>query len=297
MSTTRSRRPDWLVEAPYDEVDHGAVKSGKEAQVNLVERIGVDGRSCLIARKRYLPRTVTYKGELEAMGVQRAARFTHDVQYREGRQFRKSRDRRAVERMSTYGKHLLQDRWIGTEHDVMKTLWARGVAVPYPIAYTDGVFDLEYVGDWERAAPQLRAARLSASSSAAPSTNCSSDCEASRRPGTPMATSACTTCSGGRAGSSSLTFLKPWTSRRTWQASTSCIVTSRTSATGSRHMASTSTPTRCLPTCWTRAELVRVRHGAMALGRTRSGRLEAPVDREYGERDCTLLDLAGTAGK
>ena len=163
MSAIPFGRPDWLVDAPYDDVDHGAVKSGKEAQVNLVERIGVDGRSCLIARKRYLPRTVTPKGQLEAMGVQRASTFTHDVQYREGRQFRKSRDRRAVERKSTYGKHLLQDRWIGMEHDVMSTLWARGVAVPYPIAYADDVFDLEYVGDWERAAPQLRAARLSGS--------------------------------------------------------------------------------------------------------------------------------------
>ena len=161
MSTTPVGRPDWLVEAPYDELDHGPVKSGKEAQVNLVERVGVDGRSCLIARKRYLPRTVTHKGQLEAMGVQRASAFTHDVQYREGRQFRKSRDRRAIERMSTYGKHLLQDRWTGTEHEVMSKLWASGVAVPYPIAYADDVFDLEYVGEWERAAPQLRAARLS----------------------------------------------------------------------------------------------------------------------------------------
>jgi RIO kinase 1 len=163
MSTTPFGRPDWLVEAPYDDVDHGAVKSGKEAQVNLVERIGDDGRSCLIARKRYLPRTVTHKGQLAAMGVQRASTFTHDVQYREGRQFRKTRDRRAIERMSTYGKHLLQDRWTGMEHDVMSKLWAGGVAVPYPIAYADDVFDLEYVGDWERAAPQLRAARLSGS--------------------------------------------------------------------------------------------------------------------------------------
>jgi RIO kinase 1 len=160
MSITPPDPPGWLVEQPYDDVDHGAVKSGKEAQVNLVERIGADGRSCLIARKRYLPRTVTHKGQLEALGVQRASTFRHDVQYREGRQFRKTRDRRAVERMSTYGKHLLQDRWTGMEHEVMSALWRRGVAVPYPISFADDVFDLEYIGDWERAAPQLRAARL-----------------------------------------------------------------------------------------------------------------------------------------
>ena len=104
---------------------------------------------CLIARKRYLPRHVTQKGQLEAMGVQRSSAFRHDVQYREGRQFRKSRDRRAIDRMSTYGKKLLQDRWTGTEHEVMSTLWHAGVSVPYPIAFADDVFDLEYVGDWE----------------------------------------------------------------------------------------------------------------------------------------------------
>jgi len=132
-----SDQPSWLVAEPYTDVDHGVVKSGKEAQVDLVERIGDDGRSCLIARKRYLPRHVTQKGQLEAMGVQRSSAFRHDVQYREGRQFRKSRDRRAIERMSTYGRKLLQDRWTGTEHEVMSRLWHAGVPVPFPIAFAD----------------------------------------------------------------------------------------------------------------------------------------------------------------
>ena len=152
--------PTWLVAEPFDEVDHGPLKSGKEAQVDLVERFGADGRSCLLARKRYLPRHVTSKGQLEAMGVQRSSAFRHDVQYREGRQFRKSRDRRAVERMSTYGKHLLQDRWTGHEFDVMRQLWAAGVNVPYPVGFGDDVLDLEYVGDFDGVAPQLAAARL-----------------------------------------------------------------------------------------------------------------------------------------
>ena len=38
-----SRQPAWLVDEPFTDVDHGVVKSGKEAQVNLVERIGDDG--------------------------------------------------------------------------------------------------------------------------------------------------------------------------------------------------------------------------------------------------------------
>ncbi len=152
--------PSWVITDGVDDVDLGVVKTGKEAQVNLIERHGHDGRSCVFARKRYLPREVKNKGELQALGVQRASAFVHDVQYREGRQFRKSRDRRAVERMSTYGKRLLQDRWMGHEYEVMSRLWQAGMSVPFPLAYDGNVFDLEYVGDDGCAAPQLQAARL-----------------------------------------------------------------------------------------------------------------------------------------
>ena len=152
--------PTWLVPEPYTELELGVLRSGKEAQIDVVERVDDDGRSCLLARKRYLPRTVTTKGELEALGVQRASTFHNDVQYREGRQFRKSRDRRAVEAMTTYGKRLLQDRWMGHEFDVMTRLWHAGVQVPYPVSYVDDLFFLEYVGSADGAAPQLARARL-----------------------------------------------------------------------------------------------------------------------------------------
>ncbi|WP_051062307.1 RIO1 family regulatory kinase/ATPase domain-containing protein [Ilumatobacter nonamiensis] len=153
--------PSWLVVEPWTDVDLGVIKVGKEAQVNLVHRTGADNRTCQFARKRYLPREVTFKGQLEQLGVQRSSAFVNDVQYREGRQFRKSRDRRAVAQMSTYGRRLLQDRWTGHEHEIMSRLWAAGMSVPYPIAYGDDVFDLEYIGDDAQAAPQLQAARLS----------------------------------------------------------------------------------------------------------------------------------------
>lgn len=154
--------PSWLVHEPCTDVDLGVIKSGKEAQVHLIQRSAIDipAERCVFARKRYLPREVTQKGQLETLGFQRSSTFVNDVQYREGRQFRKTRDRRAVERMSAYGKHLLQDRWTGHEHEVMRRLWHAGMQVPYPIAYADDVFDLEYIGDEAQAAPQLQAARL-----------------------------------------------------------------------------------------------------------------------------------------
>ena len=153
--------PDWLVTEPAAELELGTLRSGKEAQIDLVERTGHDGRTCLLARKRYLPRTVTAKGQLEALGVQRASSFRHDVEYREGRQFRKTRDRRAVERMSTYGKKLLQDRWLDHEHDVLRALRDAGCRVPHPVSFAGDILLMEYVGDRSQAAPQLARARLS----------------------------------------------------------------------------------------------------------------------------------------
>ena len=154
--------PPWLIAEPWTDVDFGVIKSGKEAQVNLIQRTNDHGECCLLARKRYLPREVKTKGQLDAMGVQRASTFVNDARYREGRDFRKSRDRRAVERRSTYGKQLMQDLWTGQEHQIMTQLWQAGMKVPYPIEYRDDVFDLEYIGDAGQAAPQLHAARLGA---------------------------------------------------------------------------------------------------------------------------------------
>lgn len=158
-----SELPDWLVLPPHSDADLGVLRSGKEAQINLIERTSTDVQSaCLLAQKRYLPREVKSKGTLEMLGVQKASTFRNDVAYREGRQFRKTRDRRAVERMSTYGKRLMQDRWLGHEFEVMRTLWEAGLVVPYPVSYSADVFLMEFVGTLEGAAPHLARARLDA---------------------------------------------------------------------------------------------------------------------------------------
>lgn len=153
-------KPSWLVDEPFVDTEIGVLRTGKEAQINLIERTGSDDRSVLLAQKCYLPRRVEQKGQLEALGMQKASTFRNDVQYREGRQFRKSRDRRAIESMSTYGKRLLQTRWTGHEFDVMTLLWRAGVSVPYPVSFGDDRFVLEYLGDRAGAAPQLAQARL-----------------------------------------------------------------------------------------------------------------------------------------
>jgi RIO kinase 1 len=153
--------PEWLItdEVDYSERDLGNLKSGKEAEVFVIERTFED-RSNLLAHKRYRPRTVTQKGELEALGFQRGNRFMNDLAYRDGRKFAKSRDQRAAERMTNYGKKLLTGRWTGHELDMMQQAWKAGVQLPYPIGPRGDGLLMQFLGDAERAAPRLAEARL-----------------------------------------------------------------------------------------------------------------------------------------
>ena len=154
--------PAWLIADPdpYAEYDLGRLKTGKEADVFLVERVAGD-RSCLLAHKRYRPRAVTHKGELEALGFQHASAFTSDSVYREGKRMAKSRDQRAVERGSRYGRKLAADAWSTNEFDVLARWWHAGVRVPYPVAGTGDGIVMQFIGDREQAAPRLAQARLS----------------------------------------------------------------------------------------------------------------------------------------
>lgn len=155
--------PDWVIVDEFVDHELGVIATGKEGEVGLVERESLDGdRSHLLARKRYRPRTISHKGELQALGFERAPTFRNDLVYRDGRNYgKRSRDRRAVERMTNYGKQLVKEKWLGLEFEVMRTAWDAGANMPYPVSFTeDGGLLLQYVGDDERAAPRLAQARL-----------------------------------------------------------------------------------------------------------------------------------------
>lgn len=154
------KAPDWLPAGHFVDSDLGVLLAGKEAQINLVERVGHDGGSCLLACKQYIPRKVAAKGELESKGLRRASTFRNDVAYREGRQIRGSRDQRAVAQMSAHGQRLLQSNWTGHEAQVLQELWDAGLKVPYPVSHTETSLTMQYVGDASGAAPQLAKARL-----------------------------------------------------------------------------------------------------------------------------------------
>jgi RIO kinase 1 len=154
--------PAWLTEGDTEDEVLGLLKTGKEAEVFIVERRTLDGsRSALLAHKRYRPTKVTHKGELQALGFSRARTFAHDAKYHEGRKFRYSRDQRAVERMTDLGKKILAERWPGQEHDSLVAAHQAGVTVPFPVEFTGDGLLMQLIGDDGVAAPRLVNARLS----------------------------------------------------------------------------------------------------------------------------------------
>lgn len=153
--------PNWLITDPddYEEFQLGRLKAGKEAEVFLVERVTASGRSCVLAHKRYRPRRAG-KGELEESGFEGSSRFVNDQLYRQARRFPNTRDQRAAERKTRYGRQLLARQWPDCEFSALTGLWHAGVNVPFPVARTaDGIL-MQYVGDRRQAAPRLAQARL-----------------------------------------------------------------------------------------------------------------------------------------
>jgi RIO kinase 1 len=152
--------PAWLTAGDTEDDVLGLLKSGKEAEVFVVERHALDrSRSAVLAHKRYRP-TRAGKGELEAGGFARARTFANDAAYQAGRGFRSSRDRRAVERRSAHGRRLAAERWSREEYDALVRAHTAGVTVPYPLEFTGDGTLMQFVGDDGVAAPRLIDARL-----------------------------------------------------------------------------------------------------------------------------------------
>lgn len=159
---TERAAPAWLTDdqTPFTDEVLGLLKTGKEAEVFVIERCSLDGtHRALLAHKRYRP-TKVGKGEIEGLGFARSRTFTNDVLYHEGRRLRYSRDQRAVERMTDYGKRLLAERWPGQELETLERVHAAGVTVPYPVCFTGDGMLMQLIGDETGAAPRLVNARL-----------------------------------------------------------------------------------------------------------------------------------------
>ncbi|WP_220140147.1 serine protein kinase RIO [Kitasatospora acidiphila] len=137
-------RPDWVVtELAAVDTEFGIVKTGKEADVFLLER-GVPGtdRRTLLAAKRYRD------------GQHRL--FHRDAGYLEGRSHKESRVSRAMARRTEFGKQVIAGQWAAAEFAALSRLWSTGVAVPYPVQILGTEILMEFIGDESgTAAPRL----------------------------------------------------------------------------------------------------------------------------------------------
>jgi RIO kinase 1 len=162
--TSRSRAPvfDWPDGEPYEDVQRGTLKSGKEAEIFLVERRFARSGSRLLAHKRY---RIRYPGkdQLRAEGFSNATSFRRHAIYREGWNVN-ARDRRALAsgNKSRHGQELGARMWPIQEWAMLRRATAAGVSVPHPIEQTEDGMLMEFIGDESMAAPKLSQAKLSA---------------------------------------------------------------------------------------------------------------------------------------
>ena len=150
--------PSWLITHSYTDRDAGVLKSGKEAEVFLVERESADG-SCLLAHKRYRPR-YPKMGELRELGFSKGTIYRADKVYRAGWNL-KQRDRRAVDMGSRHGHEVSSHMWPSNELAMLQRAWRAGASVPYPVSRTDDGVLMEFIGERDQAAPRLASAQLS----------------------------------------------------------------------------------------------------------------------------------------
>jgi len=141
--------PAWVITSGNAlDVERGPIKTGKEADVHLVERRDPDdGHAILLAAKRY--RDADHR------------LFHRDVGYLEGRRTRKTRETRAMATRTDFGRQVIAQQWAATEFDTLGRLWSTGIAVPYPVQLADRELLLEFIGTADGTpAPRLAEATL-----------------------------------------------------------------------------------------------------------------------------------------
>ena len=133
--------PDWVItEDAAHQIERGILKTGKEADVHLVERRLGDRRN-LLAAKRY------------RLNVHR--QFRDDSRYRQARRTGNRRIDLAMAKGTAAGRVFRAEEWVANEFDVLGRLWSAGVSVPYPVQRLGNELLVEYLGDEEFAAPRL----------------------------------------------------------------------------------------------------------------------------------------------
>jgi RIO kinase 1 len=141
-------RPDWVVTSQGAvDTDLGILKTGKEADVYLLERadpLERDG-GVVMAAKRY--RAPEHRS------------FHRSAAYTEGRSMKRSRDNRALKRKSTFGREVAAGEWAVSEWGALVRLWKLGLPVPYPVQIDGTEILMEWITVDGDTAPRLAQTR------------------------------------------------------------------------------------------------------------------------------------------
>lgn len=123
--------PDWLVtEDAAIDTELGIVKTGKEADVFLIERATPE-RSVVMAAKRY-------RAHDHRM-------FHRDAGYVEGRRMRNTRDQRAAAKGSRWGRVVEAGQWARAEFGYLADFYRAGLPVPYPVQLDSTEILMEFI--------------------------------------------------------------------------------------------------------------------------------------------------------
>jgi RIO kinase 1 len=141
-------RPDWIVTSQGAvDTDLGILKTGKEADVFLLERADPldPDNGVIMAAKRY--RAPEHRA------------FHRSASYTEGRSMKRSRDERALKRKSTFGREVAAGEWAVSEWGALVRLWNLGVPVPYPVQIDGTEILMEWITHDGETAPRLSQTR------------------------------------------------------------------------------------------------------------------------------------------
>ena len=120
----------------------------------------------LMSGKEAMVFVVTCGDEVRCAKVYKEANkrsFRQSVDYTEGRKTKNSRQARAMQKGSKYGRESQEAAWQSAEVDALYRLANAGVRVPTPYNFYEGVLLMELVtGDDGNAAPRLNDVQLSA---------------------------------------------------------------------------------------------------------------------------------------
>jgi RIO kinase 1 len=155
----RSEKKETEVDEPtwFEELfDEGLItdiemqlKSGKEATVYLCRANPVTTDAQQLVAKVFRPK--------------RTRSFKEDARYKSGRVITNARTRRAVHKKTRFGQEFEDAWWINREHEILEHLHSVGADVPRPVRGSAFGILMEYIGDEDGPAPQLRDVDLNAS--------------------------------------------------------------------------------------------------------------------------------------